>query len=315
MKILMIGNKESGKTTYMASAFGLLVDGVSGFYTETDDATKQWFQKLFEEIKAGGYPDVTDKRGSYHFELYYNQKKVLKFDWIDYNGGIITDTSIDNLEKDITDSEGMMIFLEAEALWQNKMFAHRFRRIIALLTEHLESGSRPLFSVIVVLTKYDKIPNNVSLDEVIKPIREFLDTAQSNKRLYTRVVPVSCTGKGFYNVELPLLDILDSGMKIEYLTAVLEANSYVEAAKKCASKIGFIDWIGSRLTGNKTYGDLAGEYGVKAQEKINFYESIELPTQNLASYVSNYKITIPHLEETIDNQTLKTKEQQGFIEL
>ena len=313
MNILMIGNKESGKTTYMASAFGLLEGGVSGFYIKTDVSSKTWFRKLFSEIKNGNYPNATDKRSTFEFELYHDQTKILDFNWIDYNGGIITEQSIDNLEKDIAQSEGMMIFLEADALWRNNTSVHKFRRILALIANHLENSEHPLFSVVIVLTKYDRISADVGLDEVTEHIKMFLDDAKNNDKIYVRVVPVSCTDKGFYNVELPLLDILDSGMKIEYLTTILEAKAYAEEFEKYHNKRSLIDWAISRFLGVKTNGEIAEEYREQAQRKIQLYESIKTPTENLSSYISNYSIMFPNVIKNID--VIKNKKSRNFIDL
>lgn len=294
MKILMIGNKESGKTTYMASAFGKMNNGISGFYIHTDSTTKDWFQRVYTQISNGNYPVATDKRGSYHFQLYHNQRSVLDFDWIDYNGGVITDTSIEELRSDIDSADGMMIFLDSVALLNNKMSTHRFRRIIALVTEKLEKNDNPLFSLIIVLTKYDKIPSDITFDQVKKPIQAFIDSANENDKLYIRVVPVSCSKEGFYNVELPLLDILDSGLKLSYIVAGLEAQAYVEQAQDYIKKSGLIDWGISKLFGMKTNGELATECATIAQERYELFQSLEVPTENLANYVSNYTIQFPH---------------------
>lgn len=314
MKILMIGNKESGKTTYMASAFGMLNDGVSGFYINTDTPTKQWFQRLYKQIDSGYYPDATDKRGSYHFQLYYNQRSVLDFDWIDYNGGIITDTSIENLKKDIDSADGMLIFLDSEALLNNDIATHRFRRIIALISEKLESEDSLLFSVIIVLTKYDKLPAGTGVESVTESISPFIDDVKENDKLYIRVVPVSCSGKGFYNVDLPLLDILDSGLKLSYLMAGVEANYYAAQAVDYAKKIGMIDWIGSKLFGAKTNGELSTEYRDKALERLNLVETIKMPVGKLADYVANYVVTYPK-GCSISEKTAEKQRTADFIDL
>lgn len=315
MNILMLGNKDSGKTTYMSSAFGLMEKGVSGFFIKTDTSSREWFHKLFQAISRGEYPSATDKRNSYEFSLYYNQKKILDFNWIDYNGGVITEKSIDHLGEDIEKSEGMMIFLEAEALWKNQMFVHRFRRIVSLITQKLEKGEQPLFSLIIVLTKYDRIPGNISMEAVTQTIQPFLQTTQDNKKLYTRIVPVSCTNKGFYNVELPLLDILDSGMQLEYLTACAQASEYNEKYKEYTAKIGIMDWALSKLLGVKTNGELASEYYKKAYEKIELFQSIEVPTKNLRNFVANYKIELPGRAEEHFKTQRNNRSGRQFIEL
>lgn len=314
MKILMIGNKESGKTTYMASAFGVLNEGISGFYIKTNNQTREWFQRVYKQIGSGYYPDMTDKRGSYHFQLYHNQRSVLDFDWIDYNGGIITDTSIDELRKDINSVDGMMIFLDSEALMNDDIATHRFRRIIALISEKLESEDNLLFSVIIVLTKYDKLPANVEIENITESISPFIEDVKENNKLYIRIVPVSCTEKGFYNVDLPLLDILDSGLKLSYIMAGLEAKYYSEQSASYAAKIGLLDWGFSKLFGAKTNGELATEYRDKALEKLSLFESIQMPMEKLADYVANYRIRYPN-EQNIGGNKNKKRKSSSFIDL
>ena len=314
MKILMIGNKESGKTTYMASAFGVMNDGISGFYIHTDDSTKHWFQRLYKEIRNGGYPDATDKRGSYQFQLYHNQKEVLDFEWIDYNGGIITELSIENLSTDINESDGMMIFLDSVALLHNDISTHRFRRILALISDKLEKTESHLFSVIIVLTKYDKIPSDVTFEQVKSPIQGFIDSANKNDKLYIRVVPVSCTKNGFYNVDLPLLDILDSGLKFSYIITGLEVKYYAEQAQDYAKRIGLLDWGASKLFGLKTNGELANECLSKAQERKNLFRSLEKPMENLSKHVSEYTLIFPNANSSSGKKRTRQRISE-FIDL
>ena len=305
MNILMIGNKESGKTTYMASAFGLLEGGGADFYIRTDTSSKAWLKKLYSRIRKGNYPDATDKRASYEFELFYNQTKVIDFNWIDYNGGIITEQSIDNLLTDINQSDGMMIFLDAEALWRNNIFVHKFRRIFALINSHLENSVNLLLPIVIVLTKYDRIQADITLDEVTENISNFLDNAKKNNKFYVRVVPVSCTKNGFYNVELPILEILNIGMKNEYKNVILEANAYEEEFQKYNKKRkDIIDWSVSRLIGVKTNKEIAEDYRQKALKKTELYELIENTMENLSVYINNYNITYPSKKISIFQKLL-----------
>ncbi len=294
MNILMLGNKESGKTTYMVSAFGLLSGGINGFYIRTEDTVRSWFKRLFSEIRAGVYPSATDKRRDYNFTLYHNQNKVLDFNWIDYNGGVITDASVEELTGDIENAEGVMIFLEARALWENNVSEHRFRRILALIFNRLENSNLPLFSLIIVLTKFDQIPKDVTQDKVTECISGFLESVRNADRIYTRVIPVSCTSQGFCNVEIPLLDILDSGMRIEYTRAVAQAQLYAEKAQDFINDSGPVDWIFSRLAGVRTNGEIATEFVEAMQERARFFQSLETPIQNLAQYIADYSIIMPN---------------------
>lgn len=219
LKILMLGNKESGKTTYMASAFGLLSSGMGGFKLTTDYDSERWFRDLFHDIQNGRYPSPTNKRSRYCLSLCRQQRKILDFEWLDYNGGVITEKSIDNLKDDIRSTDGLMIFLEAKALLNHVESIHKFGRIVRLIHRKLEDENCPLFSVIVVITKYDEISNCFSFNSVIEPIKGFIYNVSKNDRIYCNVIPVFCTSKSFFNVEIPLFDLLDSGLILAFLKA------------------------------------------------------------------------------------------------
>ncbi|SFR92158.1 hypothetical protein [Anaeromicropila populeti] len=293
MKILMIGNKESGKTTYMASSFGILENGQNGFYLKTDTSSNMWFKKVFETIKQGQYPELSDKRNNYQFELYHHQKKILDFEWIDYYGGVILESNVSKLTEDIGSADGIILFLDAISLLENNNSVHQFRRILGLITNKLTEIESGLFSVIVVITKADMVPNGSSLEQLYQPLSQFISSTDENKNIYARIVPVSCTNRGFYNVELPLLDMLDSGMKISYLTAIVEAKQYAETCMNYNKHRGILDWTVSRLSGVETNGELAEKYRRMAMEKIDLYESIEEPMERLSEYVKNYVIRLP----------------------
>lgn len=293
MKILMIGNKESGKTTYMASSFGILENGQNGFYLKTDASSNVWFKKVFASIKQGQYPNLSDKRSSYQFELYHHQKKILDFEWIDYYGGVISESNANQLTEDIGSADGVILFLEATALLENNNSVHRFRRILALIMQKLTTINAGLFTVIIVITKTDMVPNGTSLEQLSQPLSQFIADTDGNKNIYARIAPVSCSARGFYNVELPLLDMLDSGMKMSYLTAMAEAKQYADTCVNYGKRRGIVDWAFSRLSGVETNGELAGRYLRMAREKVALYQSIEEPMKRLSEYVSNYDVKLP----------------------
>lgn len=107
-KILMIGNKDSGKTTYMASSYGLLKGGKFGFYVHADEDTDMQLNKLYASLQQGGYPAPTDKRGSFNFDLYYYHQQVLSFEWLDYYGGVINESKSEQLQNDMDDADAIM---------------------------------------------------------------------------------------------------------------------------------------------------------------------------------------------------------------
>lgn len=311
MKILMIGNRESGKTTYMASAFGMLNKGVADFHIETDSNTLNWYQRLFEAVKDGRYPLASDKRDSHEFRLSCLGKNVLDFEWIDYNGGVIRTIDADELMRDISTCDGVMLFFDAVALLENAPIVHQLRRILTLIAGKLESVDSSLFSVILVVTKVDLLRSKEDYDISIAPLSGFLENVRDNDNIYARVIPVSCTKTGFYNVELPILDILDSGLRMSYLEAAMKVKDEADAAVRAQSKSGVIDWIFSKLDGVPTYGEIAQNHIREAEKQLKVFQSIEEPMEKLKNYVQSYQIVWP--EPGHRTNSTRTTRKRGLI--
>lgn len=293
MKILMIGNQESGKTTYMASAYGMLESGVEGFHIRTDEDTSRLYGKLFRAIKSGSYPLASDKRKLHSFDLYHNTKNVLHFDWIDYNGGIVNTLDADELMNDIDTSDGLMLFFEAKALLEQKNSVHRMRRILSLISQKLATVEAPLFTVIIVITKVDQLGTADEYEQAIIPLRRFIENTKGNNKIYARIIPVSCTSKGLYNTELPLLDMLDSGLRLARQTAANSAVEHNEKAKSWYAQRGIFDWVFSRLQGLPTNVEMAESQWQKAKEQVELYKTLEKPMNKLGDYVSSYEVLLP----------------------
>lgn len=291
-KILMIGNKDSGKTTYMASAYGIMKTGRFGFKVYGDDDSDAWLTKLYHQIKVGQYPIPTDKRGKFSFDLYYYQQKVLSFEWIDYFGGVITESRSEELSKDIDEADAIMIFLEAPALAGNKKSVTQFRRIQALITEKLTSMDRH-FDVIAVITKYDLVGESIPYEKVCEPLSNMKSGLSSKENIYFRIVPVSCTAGGFVNVDLPLIDILHTGLGMNYAAHGLLAKAHAKKAVELNNRSGIIDWAFSRLLGAKTNGELAKEQLQAALSEKKLWEELEAPFEQLDKYRDNYHVEIP----------------------
>ena len=296
-KILMIGNKDSGKTTYMASAYGIMKNGKFGFSVYGDDGSDAWLMNLYNQIKVGKYPIPTDKRSQFSFDLYYYQQKVLSFEWVDYFGGVITESKSDQLESDIEDADAIMIFLEASALLENQKSITQFRRIQYLITNKLVEMDRH-FDVIVVVTKYDMIGNRASFEDVCRPLNNFSSSIAGKENIYFRIVPVSCTSNGFVNVDLPLIDILHTGLGINYITHAAIVQENIDKATDYNNRRGIVDWAISRLFGVKTNGELAEEHLQTALKEKELCEKLETPFEKLSQYRENYNVEIPvaHVE-------------------
>lgn len=308
MKIMMIGNKDSGKTTYMASAYGLMKKGKFGFRVHADSDTDELLSKLYHEVEMGRYPVPTDKRERYTFDLYYYQQSVLSFEWIDYYGGVITDAKSEQLQTDMGEADAIMLFVEADALLYHQKNITQLRRIFYLISDKLMKEEK-FFNVIIVLTKYDKVGDSASLEQVCRPLAQFSESIKAKKNVYYRVVPVSCTAAGFINVDLPLMDILHSGVHTKCLSYVLAAKEKYDEAQDYNQKRGFLDWTFSKLFGVPTNGEIAEKAEKAMQEQISLYEKIKTPMEKLSQYRNDYCLVIPRIGQ--DNYRINSRVKQS----
>lgn len=290
--ILMIGNRDSGKTSYMASAYGIMNAGKYGFYVYGDDESDLWLKTIYQQIKNGQYPLPSDKRSQFNFDLYYHQTKVLSFEWVDYFGGVITEDRSEELMADIDHADAIMIFLEATALRNNDHSITQFRRIQHLITRKLMQTDRHI-DVIVVVTKYDLIGESTSLDVVCKPLTNLFSSLSQRDNIHFRLVPVSCTASGFMNVDLPLVEILYSALLASYVHSTQKASVLTKNANYYAKRIGLFDWIVSQVFSLRTNDELAEEFYRKANEEVKLLEQMKEPFEKLRDYRDNYPAQIP----------------------
>ena len=80
--------------------------------------------------------------------------------------------------------------------------------------------------MLLVLTKYDQMPEGITIDAVVR----------NNPLIHVRGVPVFCTSEGCFNVDLPILDMLDSGLRLQYDNAVKNAQDCYKSAGNYRSK-------------------------------------------------------------------------------
>lgn len=128
-KFLMIGKPATGKTSYLAAAYGVLREGVcvdsqtyksifidllkkssSSFLVNIlsfliepylsvnngslsikaiGDDSQAQLDSMSADLKLGQYPLPTNKRDEYEFEFFYNSKSLFSFCWKDIYGGLI----------------------------------------------------------------------------------------------------------------------------------------------------------------------------------------------------------------------------------
>lgn len=292
IRILMLGNSESGKTTYMSSAYGLLQKPLYGFTVRAiDSSTHSWLIHLYNNLQIRNiYPARTDKRTTYAFNLFYQGQSIINFEWKDIMGGIIDQkgSEVKAFVNDISTSDALMMFFEGEALLNNISSRTRLRRISNLISNNLDVIDSDDFYITILITKYDCICD-ADLNDVINPLMDFINMAEENEKIHVSVVPVACTKNELLHVDLPLLTILYGGIVNDYLSKANELKYDVKKVEELQESAGILDDIISWLIDEKSNRELAQSKIQEAVAKYEILEKIKDAAKHLGNFIDEYE--------------------------
>ncbi|MFI3305298.1 MAG: hypothetical protein R3Y68_02150 [Rikenellaceae bacterium] len=291
MNILMIGNKDSGKTTYMTSAYGSMQSLSDSFSIHTDSISHKLFVEQYNSMRGNGvYPPATLRRNSFDFHLKYNGNTVHNFTWNDFNGGVISERSTENeklLVHDIHCSDGLMLFFDAQQL-KNNSIATKVREIIRLLAKNLKSIERPYY-ISIVITKSDLIGlrYNDELETVLQPLKPMLNIINANEYIQSIVTPVCCIKNKIINADFPILYMLHGGM-MNYISKESDRlDNELKLYQNFVESAGTFDDIKSFFCNEPTYREIAKKKAQEIQPQIDYYNSMLETLKTLVNRLSN----------------------------
>ncbi len=289
---IMIGNKETGKTTSMISAYGVLSkNGVSGFKIKAlNESDKSELDSLFINLKRGEYPLATAKRSTYFFDLLYKDSPIHRFEWKDFNGGIINEKNIESvqvLKEDMQESSGIMLFFDAEKLYNNSIDT-KVRRILHIISQNLVSIER-VFYVAIVITKFDLLTDfqRHDIDTLLSPLKPLICNIQNSEYVYSLWIPTSCTANGMINVGIPILYMLHGSMSTYCDDKYAELVDEIQKYQNYVDNSGFFDDIVSFFSDEKTYRQLAQEKYNQVQPQIEYYNNVIEALKHLQKYIED----------------------------
>lgn len=292
---IMIGNKESGKTTSMISAYGRLSRyGVNGFKIKApNQVVKAELDSMFTDLRNGEYPLATQKRSVYSFDLMYNDSMVHKFEWKDFNGGIIDERPNDAtriMKEDMQKSSGLMLFFDAEKLYYNSVDTN-VRRILHIISQNLRSIEKPFF-ISIIITKFDILSDFQKSEEekILSPLILFLNAIKGSDYIHSVLIPISCTAQGMINVEIPILYMLQGTMTIYCSNKYQELTEEIRTCEHYVEKSGFWNDIKSWLDDVPTYREMAEEKSRNLQPQIDFYNNVLNALNSLEEYLEGINI-------------------------
>lgn len=175
-KIVMLGDRSSGKTCYMLGMYaGIPTDGRSRFSMNATDIDEGMqlsalWAALVNETGKGRWPPITDQAQTYNFELCYGYNLLQEFEWLDYYGRAMLSQSSERdvqiLRDYITESSCLFLCISGQDLRERITWNNRAKKstdtksdvmgkYLAHLGKHLEPEERKNFPIVIVITKYD----------------------------------------------------------------------------------------------------------------------------------------------------------------
>lgn len=300
MNILMLGHSSVGKTTYMASMYGLMQAGVerfsltSKYIRDHDDLVS-----LARDIQRDTYPPPTAVKSSYEFWLKYDGQRFFPFTWSDYRGGaLIEHGSGDDarqLVRDLSKCDGILVFCDSEQAASRRGAGRDIRRMTSLIGEALSQVKRPI-PIGIVFTKYDLVEE---IDEHMwASVEGLCQVVDASENFAGVVIPVAC-GSRPENIELPLLFLLYCGVALTHDALVEQMEDGRRRGDRYAQEADehpiwdFIDSI---------FGDSDSDRAVEAYERVEQkwaeLEPLIEPCQSLGQYLEERGILEQEGEET-----------------
>jgi tellurite resistance protein len=295
MKIVMLGNTGVGKTTYMASLYGMMQQRIKGFSLKAvNTLDESGLLELAKAISQGRYPFATDQRSEYDFTLQYQGKSVLQFCWSDYRGGAIVESQSSEqaqaLVQDLQSADGIMMFCDCQALSTGNVRASEIRRMTTLVTQALQTVDHPI-ALAIVLTKTDQI--SAFRPEWFNTFKGLMSVISASEWVSGSVIPIAC-GTQFINVPMPLLFALYAAAYTRAIYFAQLTEIYRTHAQECQQRsegwIGFLRSVRDTWNGAPTDTQMAHQALALAAENSQAFESIREPVNSLIEYVREFPI-------------------------
>jgi GTPase SAR1 family protein len=183
IKITMLGSSQAGKTCYMLAMYAKMSEGVNGFTLSTDpdkdnELIDKWEKLVYEEGKDR-WPKATDENFfSYYFNFEYGlTTKLMGFDWLDYRGDALKDSSskqdVQELRQRLVNSSCVFLCISGEYLaekTENSVKSQAAtRRMNSFLRDLGTDGQK--VPVVIVITKADLCKHRPK-SEIIDDIKQ-----------------------------------------------------------------------------------------------------------------------------------------------
>lgn len=310
MNILMIGHSRSGKTSYMAGLYNEFGDKAEGIGIWTSDKSKsKRLKKMADNIFHDIYPAGTDIASKYNFWLQINNSLIIPFNWYDYRGGALSESSKDSkdakeLISKITKADALIVFLDGEKIVSETTedLEDDYDIILwAILKALSKKKAKTYFPVSLVITKgdlysdYSPLYDSNGLEYFLPLINSIRESDVASGMISICEVASS----GIYNVFSPLLFSLYYGMP-SYITKRIESinketeyynNLYPNLVDDFVS--GLLTFFGSNTESDRDKARKSIQKIEEEREQLEFLQSLSDDMKEaLDSLVKNNQIVI-----------------------
>ncbi len=169
--ITMLGGPGMGKTCFLVGMYAIMREGQGGFTFSTDLDTDLKLDGYWNQLIEGNekrWPQANNSTPiPYSFLFNYGFRKIIGFDWLDYRGGALSDSSkeadVQELIGRMCRSSCVLLCVSGRHLVQAGHDAKaraearipRINAFLQQLRESVERSGQRLPAVVIVVTKYD----------------------------------------------------------------------------------------------------------------------------------------------------------------
>jgi len=234
MKITMIGDSAVGKTTFMMSTYGLMREGIQGFRVKCTD--KQADAKLCDAYqlfrKRGIYPSATVQMNRYSYNFYSSGDFVMGFTLTDIRGESIHDIDIQELHRELEDSDAVLLFLSAYDIVNGVDIEDAVNQLHMHLNQAFRLDDR-LKLLMPVFTQCDRIDwDENTVETLMEPVADLKRMADRNDNLIFAPVPTACAPDCMMDLDFAMATLMLIGYNREIQTAAQRLKKEVETIER-----------------------------------------------------------------------------------
>jgi GTPase SAR1 family protein len=211
IKIIMLGDRASGKTCYILAMYEAMQFGTHGFAVTTVDPDQgvklsNLWKTLVNESGNNRWPDKTNQISIYKFEFSEGLDSKLEFEWVDYRGGAMSEESserdVQELKKQVLQSSGVFLCISGEHLKEKITDGNKFKisvdtkakfmiKYLVDFGKEISREERQFSPIIITISQYD-LCHKRAKEELIEDIKKifpplFIENAYWN----VMICPVS----------------------------------------------------------------------------------------------------------------------------